>query len=185
MPLDLGKTMPELYGLNYATDYVFENFSFLSKHSLPSWVVNQDICVHAWNFNGKRGLQKYHFSIPLLDALQIASGPVIPKRTFTWSQVTQAVIQKGKSSVSKAESRYTTRLILRNSALGTRLVWESSCTVCNPASLVSAASSSWYSQWCLCRIASNADISGRFRLCEQEKRLVWKPQVNHLGCVLC
>lgn len=99
MPLDLGKTMPELYWLNYATDYFFENFSFLSKHSLPSWVVNQGICVYAWNFNGKRGLQKYHLSIPLLDTLQIASHPAISKRTFMWSQVAQPIIQKGKKAV--------------------------------------------------------------------------------------
>lgn len=28
MPVDLGKTIPELYWLNYATYYLFENFSF-------------------------------------------------------------------------------------------------------------------------------------------------------------
>lgn len=48
----------------------------------PSWVEDQDISVHEWNFNGKRVLQKYHFSIPMLDTLQIASGPTIPKGTF-------------------------------------------------------------------------------------------------------
>lgn len=28
MPVDLGKTMPEVYWLNYATDYLVENFLF-------------------------------------------------------------------------------------------------------------------------------------------------------------
>lgn len=77
----------------------------------PSWVVDQDICVHEWHFNGKRVLQKCHFSIPLLDAIQIASGPTIPKETFTRPQVAQHLIQKGKRRIkfvciSKARSSY-------------------------------------------------------------------------------
>ena len=151
-------------------------FKVNTHHS--SWVVDRDICVHEWNFNGKRVLQKYHFSIPKLDTLQIASGPAIPKGTFMWPQVAQHIIQKGKRRrkyvcISKARSSYMARLTLHQGVLGTGLVWVCSCALCNPASLVSAPPS-WYSQLLLCRIASNTNhISGRYQLRDQHKRNVW------------
>lgn len=47
----------------------------------------------------------------MLDTLQIASGPTIPKETFMWPQFAQLLIQKGKKrtkpmGISKARSSF-------------------------------------------------------------------------------
>lgn len=184
--IDINRNYSSVSGKDYARTLLAKLYSWSScwkpccklNPDHPSWVVDQDISVHEWNCNGKRAWQKCHFSIPVLDTLQVASGPVIPKEAFIWPQVAQHLIQKGKKRIKsvgtwKATSSFVADATSCCIMLGTQLVWESCCALCNPANLVPAAPS-WYSQlffWLIVYISSY--ISRRDLFYYQHKRSLW------------